>query len=247
MLSDRKIEKLEREFGANANFLADRGKLDPAVATIAKNLHRYRNGLYHRLQLRKEVLRPATYVYFDVACSVLATWTFQRSWSSEEAYEDLARFGVTQYDLFENDVTNRVASHLRASVGIDLASARTALIDHLNSRLDDLDEVISQIRAVMPEEYGDPGDVFRIVQSNWKERLLPPAELRDRHFPTSERMLQLWRRETRSLADIADRYTMYARYATVEDALQKFEQQASDLHETIERAVELAIDEERGR
>ncbi len=131
MLSDRKIEKLEREFGANANFLADRGKLDPAVATIAKNLHRYRNGLYHRLQLRKEVLRPATYVYFDVACSVLATWTFQRSWSSEEAYEDLARFGVTQYDLFENDVTNRVASHLRASVGIDLASARTALIDHL--------------------------------------------------------------------------------------------------------------------
>ena len=99
----------------------------------------------------------------------------------------------------------------------------------------------------MPEEYDDRGDVFRIVQSDWKEQLPPPAKLRERHFPVSERMLQLWRRQTRSLADIADRYRIYARYATVEDALQKFEQQASDLHETIERAVELAIDEERGR
>jgi hypothetical protein len=193
------------------------------------------------------VLEPATHVYFDGACTVLATWTFQRSWSTAEAYEDLARFGVTHYDLFEDDATDRVASRLRASVGIDLAGVRTALIDHLNGRLDDVDEVISQIHAVMPEEYDDRGDVFRIVQSDRKEQLPPPAKLRERHFPVSERMLQLWRRQTRSLADIADRHRMYARYATVEDALQKFEQQASDLHETIERAVELAIDEERGR
>jgi hypothetical protein len=165
VLRERKVEDLEELFRAKVNFLANRKKLDPAVATIAKKLHRYRNVLYHRLQLRKDVLEPATLVYFDVACSVLATWTFQRSWSSEEAYEDLPRFGVTHHDLFSDDLTARVARQLRASVRIGAARVRTALINHLNGRLDDLNEAISVIRAAMPEQYDDPDDVFRIVQS----------------------------------------------------------------------------------
>jgi hypothetical protein len=220
VIPERKMEDLEDRFRTKVNFLTERGRLDPAVSTIVKKLHRYRNDLYHRLQLRRAVLQPATLVYFDVACAILANWRFQRSWSSGESYADLARFGVTIHSAFKDDVAQGIATQLRDAVGIDIASVRSALIDHLNARLDDVDHVILMIRDAMPEEYDDPDDVFRIVQSDWKNDLPPPADLRVRRFPVSERKIRLWRRQIGSLTGVGDRYAMYARYAEIESAFE---------------------------
>ncbi|MDA8072075.1 MAG: hypothetical protein M0Z40_15070 [Actinomycetota bacterium] len=244
---ERKMEDLEERFRAKVNFLAERKRLDPPVAAIVKKLHRYRNDLYHRLQLRREVLEPATLIYFDVACAVLATWRFQRSWSSAESYEDLARFGVTAHALFQEDITTRIASQLRESVGMNVSAIRTALINHLDGRLDDLEETVSMVRAAMPDEYDDPDDVYRIVQSDWKNELPAPNELRERRFVVLGHKLPLSRRQVASLTDIPERYVMYARYAAIEDDFESFEAEASALHEAIERLVQQAVDEERGK
>lgn len=247
ILPERKMEDLEERFQAKVNFLAERKRLDPPVAAIVKKLHRYRNDLYHRLQLRREVLEPATLIYFDVACAVLANWRFQRSWSSAESYEDLARFGVTVHGLFQEDITTRIASQLRESVGMDVSAIRTALSNHLDGRLDDLDETVSMVRSAMPDEYDDPDDVYRVVQSDWKNELPAPSELRELRFPVLGNKLPLWRRQVASLTDISERYAMYARYATIEDDFESFEAQATALYETIDRLVQQAIDEERGK
>ena len=247
VITDRKMGDLEERFRTKVNFLAERKRLDPPVATIVKKLHRYRNDLYHRLQLRREVLEPATLIYFDVACAVLANWHFQRSWSSTESYEDLARFGVTTHALFDEDITAHVASQLRDSVGMHVSAIRTALSDHLDGRLDDLEETVSMVRAAMPDEYDDPDDVYRIVQGDWKNELLPPSELRKHRFPVLGRKLPLWRRQVASLTDISERYAMYARYAAIEDDFESFEAEASALYEAIDRLVQQAVDEERGK
>jgi hypothetical protein len=247
VLPERKMDDLEERFRTKVNFLAERGRLDPGIATIVKTLHRYRNDLYHRLQLRREVLKPATLVYFDVACSILASWRFQRSWSSGEPYTDLARFGIAMRGAFKDDVTQDVATQFRATVDLDEAAVRAALTDHLTSRLDNLDQVIAMIRDAAPEEYDKPDDVFRIIQSDWKNDLPSPADLRAQRFPVSERKVQLWRRHVASLGGVSDRYAMYARYAEIEHAFESFEEEANDLYEAIDRMVQQAIDEERGK
>jgi hypothetical protein len=40
---------------------------------------------------------------------------------------------------------------------------------------------------------------------------------------------------------------MYARYAVIEDAFKSFEEKAQDLYEAIDRMVQQAIEEERGK
>jgi hypothetical protein len=43
VLPERKMENLEERFRTKVNFLAERGRLDPAVVTIVKTLHRHHN------------------------------------------------------------------------------------------------------------------------------------------------------------------------------------------------------------
>ncbi len=128
-----------------------------------------------------------------------------------------------------------------------VAGVRAALIDHLSARLDDLDETIEMVRAAFSEEYDDPDDVFRIVQIDWKSEMPNPAKLRQRRFSVSTHQLQLWLRHIASLADIAERYRMYARFADIEDSFEPFEDEAIELYDAIERAVQHAIDLERGK
>ncbi len=103
------------------------------------------------------------------------------------------------------------------------------------------------VRAAMPDEYDDPDDVYRIVQSDWKNELPAPNELRERRFVVLGHKLPLSRRQVASLTDIPERYVMYARYAAIEDDFESFEAEASALHEAIERLVQQAVDEERGK
>jgi hypothetical protein len=178
---------------------------------------------------------------------VLETWQFQRSWSSAESYEDLARFGVTIRSFMQDDITALVASKLRAVVQIDMRAIRAAVIGHLSGRIDDLEKSISVIRADIPDGYDDADDVYRVVQSDWWKELLAPDELRDQRFPVLGRTLELWRKQVRSLIEVDDRYEMYARYASIEDAFEPFERQVEALEEAIDRAVQQEIDERRGK
>jgi hypothetical protein len=247
VLPERTLDRLDAEFRAKANFLVERGLLDSSLATIVKKLHRYRNELYHEMHIRKAVLEPATLVYFDVACSLLVTSKRPRSYSSGESYIDLSRFGVTHHDAFADDTTARVAAHLRTEVGMDIPKVRAALVDHLTGRLDDLDEVIYMIHAALPDRYRELNDAIHVIQTNWADELIPVEELRRQRFPVSARKLRLWRKQVASLADIADRYAMFARFAAIEDAFETFEARAQDLYDSIERTIQSAIDQEDGR
>ena len=77
--------------------------------------------------------------------------------------------------------------------------------------------------------------------------VLPPLDLRSRRFSVSERTVQFWRRQVSSLTDIIDRYAMCVRYAQIEDAFERFEEEANSLCEATDRMVQPAIDEERGK
>jgi len=247
VLPDRTLNQLDQEFRAKANFLAERGLLDSSLATIVKKLHRYRNELYHTMHIRREVLEPAALVYFDVACSLLTSLMHPHSYSSGEPYTDLARFGVAHLGGLADDTTARVAAQLRTEVGMDVPSVRAALIAHLAGRLDDLDEVISMIHSVLPDEYDELDDAIRVIQTDWKNDLLPLGELRRQRFPVSERKLELWRRQVASLGDIDDRYAMFVRFAGIEDSFEPFETEAQDFYSAIDRMVQAAVDEALGK
>lgn len=74
VISKSKLRDIDRNFDAKVAFLADREVLDPTLCPVLEKLHKYRNEMYHRDKLRREVPDPATLIYFDSACTALEAY-----------------------------------------------------------------------------------------------------------------------------------------------------------------------------
>ena len=99
VISQKKLEEIDREFPSKVSFLVDRGRFNQQLGDILRRLHRYRNDMYHRMQINEAVLQPITLVYFDVACSILSSMRYAGSWQSGKEYTDLTKFGISSNDF----------------------------------------------------------------------------------------------------------------------------------------------------
>ena len=249
IIPEEKLKEIDREFRAKVNFLVARGRLDPSLGTILKKLHRYRNDMYHQARIRKALIETAALVYFDVACALLAAWAPPRMSSTSEPYTDLERFGIGRHDLFKDGLCNQVAQRLRDEAGVDATGVRSALISHLNERLDELDEMISfVIEEGVPPEFSSLDDAIRLIQADLMGPELPPLEdLRQQRFPVQSRTLRLWRIQVTQLAKVTDRYEMYSRFAAIEDRFETFEERVRTVAGLVDSRIQFEIDQARGK
>ncbi|WP_157876942.1 hypothetical protein [Streptomyces graminilatus] len=223
--SKRKRKRINDNFGDKIDFLVDRGTLPGDLAPVLKKLHDYRNETYHRDQHRVEVIRPAVLIYFDEACTVLDCYEPGVMASGGSLGPELARFqegGPAHENPFE--VSHRAARRLREEVGLDLKAVRTALVDHLLGRLDDLESGLAYVEE--NSAHGAiPGDAIRSMQieDGDIEAIFEREVLRSRTYPLTMKDVKSWIERATAMEEMDDKHVLFTEFAALEDAFEELE------------------------
>lgn len=242
------LKNIDRNFDAKVALLVDRGTLDPAFGPVLQKLHKYRNEMYHRDKLRREVLRPATLIYFDSACTALDSYNQQcMAYGSTPLGPELTRFtGGRMAGFMEQGLPQRIAAQLRREVGLDLPQVRSALAQYLDARLDEIGDGLTFIEDNLGVPHLVPGDALRLVQANLAAN--PTLEqVRGKKYPYSKADMERWRNEISALKSISDKHDLVREYAAIEDAFEPLEQLVDKAVMDVDREVQLQIDIARGK
>lgn len=247
VISKPELKKIDRNFDAKVAFLVDRGRIDAALGPVLQKLHKYRNEMYHRDRLRREVLRPATLIYFDCACTVLDSYSQKVVHGSTLLGPELARFvGDSKVVFMGQSLLQNIAAQFRCEVGLNLPQVRTALAQYLNARLDDICEGLTFIEDNLGIPFLVPGDALRLVQADLSSN--PSLEqVRGKKYPYSQADMERWRNEVSALERIEDKHDLVREYAAIEDAFEPFEQLVKTAVTGVDREVQLQIDIARGK
>ncbi|MHA6762678.1 hypothetical protein [Streptacidiphilus sp. PAMC 29251] len=246
----RRLKEIERNFDAKVEFMVSRDQLPGELAPVLAKLHKYRNETYHRDTLRRELIRPAVLIYFDVICSMLGYYSQgMLSYSSNTVLgPEVERFQTEAgpISLFGVDLAKKIAKQLRKEVGLDIEGTRQALSAHLIARLDDLDKHLKFIEDNLGAPGLVPGDALRIVQADLSG--LPTLEqVRSRKYRYGKADLQRWRTESAGLDSIDDKAAMFTAYAAIEDDFEPLEVMVESAVTQIDRQMQLDDDIARGK
>lgn len=249
MVMTRKKQKdVRRFFGEKVNLLAETGIVPQPTARALRHLHDYRNELQHEDHVRPASIRPATFVLFDIALDLLVEVEASPTiWESDGDYRWLRNYGIDEkWALGRDDVRDIIAAQLRAGLSLDADGLREALIAHLRSRLDRMEEHLAEIATVER----DPLDLARMVRRlrRWDEGL--PTEKADESGDLTPfdqlDAFQRWRDTAAGLAAIGEKLALFDRFGTLEDEIEPLETALQELVSAMSAAAELASDIERG-
>ncbi|WP_328512862.1 hypothetical protein OHB25_59400 [Streptomyces mirabilis] len=237
VVSERDVRTLEHVFDEKALFLVRRGLLSQELAPVLKKLHQYRNETYHRDRRRPEILDPAVRIYFDVACTVLESYSpFSLTYSSTfSPGPELERFTGARPTPLAGHLPKTVAAQLRAELDLDPAGVRSALSSYLLARLDSVDERLVSVDAL---PWLVAGDALRLAQLP-RDR---PVDLeKSRSRPGTHRPADLvrWRTRAEALAvSEADKHAIFTEFAAIEDEFEELETLIHMAADQIEDGVE---------
>ena len=249
-------KELARSFDAKVDFIRDHGDIRETESRVLKKLHRYRNELYHRDRVRPETVQSACLLYLDMACTLferLAQSHFKTVTLHMEAPPALRKFNARE--TAEGYPTEgQIAATLRAGLGIDEASLKEALADHLTGRLDDLDETISRAEsslfgAITELAPSGPWRQAIISLAQWEKESLPGSidELLATRVRYGGTDLAAWRKKVTELLEVSGRLELFAEFADIEDAFEPFEELMTDLDVRIELEEQREMDLRRGK
>ncbi|MEU3077347.1 hypothetical protein [Streptomyces laurentii] len=247
VISKSKLREIDRNFDAKVAFLADRKMLDPALGPVLTKLHKYRNEMYHRDKLRREVLQPAALIYFDSACTALEAYKPpMMAFTGNPLGPELSRFTGGGSGFLEMDLPQRIAAQLRCEVGLDLPQVRSALSLYLIARLDEITDGLTSIEDNLGVPHLVRGDAMRLVQANLAAN--PTLEqVRGKKYPYSKADMEQWRSRISALESITDKHELVREYAAIEDAFEPFEELVEKAVMAVDREVQLQIDIARGK
>ncbi|QTD95776.1 hypothetical protein [Streptomyces cyanogenus] len=234
--------KKTTEFGKRIDFLVGKKKLPEDLAPVLKKLHDYRNETYHRDQHRVEVIRPAVLIYFDAACTVLDHYELGMLIGDDSPGPELARFqdGTSSDRQNPFELPQRVAKQLREEVGLDLRAVRTALVDHLLGRLDDLESGLAYIEE-NTSGGAIPGDGIRSMQieDDDLEAIFDKQALRSRKYPLTMKDVRSWIERATAMEGMEDKHALFAELAALEDAFEDLEQKVRKAVWVIDEAANM--------
>ncbi|MFF9897621.1 hypothetical protein [Streptomyces longispororuber] len=247
VISKSKLRDIGRNFDAKVAFLADRKVLDPALGPVLEKLHKYRNEMYHRDKLRREVLRPATLIYFDSACTALEAYKPPMiAFTGNPLGPDLSRFTGGSTGFLGMGLPQRIAAQLRCEVGLDLPQIRSTLAQYLTARLDEITDGLTFIEHNLGVPQLVRGDALRLVQANLSAN--PNLEpVRGKKYQYSKTDIAQWRSQISALESITDKHELVREYAAIEDAFEPFEALVEKAVTAVDREVQLQIDIARSK
>lgn len=247
MISKSKPRDIERNLDSKVAFFANREVLEPALGPVLEKLHKYRNEMYHRDKLQREVLKPATLIYFDSACTALESYKPPiMAFTGNQLVPELSRFTGGSSGFLEMDLPQRIAAQLRCEVGLDLPQVRSVLAQYLTARLDEITEGLTFIE----DNLGGPAPRARrcpAPRAGEPCREPDPRTGPRKEYLYSKTDMEQWRSRISALESITDKHELVREYAAIEDAFEPFEELVEKAVMAVDRDVQLQIDIARGK
>ncbi|MGW6943793.1 hypothetical protein ACWGF3_32960 [Streptomyces xanthophaeus] len=244
-----KIKDIERNFEAKVSYATSLNIVPSPLLPVLTKLHQYRNETYHRDKLRRELIYPATLIYFEAACSILAANKPMMSYSSDatpgpEIMRHLGDQGPSA--IFRADFYQLIAQSLRHEMGLGVDHLGGILRDHLNARLNEVEANVAFIRENLAASTLKAGDVLRLVQADLSGN--PSLEqIRSRKYRYTLACFTKWRSEAQTLNGMRDRTAMFAQYAIIEDDFEPLEEKVKEAAFEVDREIQLQFDLARGK
>ena len=109
-------------------------------------------------------------------------------------------------------------------MGLDLEAVRSALIDHLLGRLDDLEDGLAHIEENMTGG-ALPGDAIRAMQIEDDDRdaIFDNEVMRSRTYPLTMGDLKSLIARTEAMKGVDDKHALFTEFAAIEDTFEALE------------------------
>lgn len=249
-LTAREKERLSKSFPAKLDYLSKRHQvLDQSIAAVLSYLHRYRNEAYHEGRVRRETIRTAAIILFEIDCFLLLNVFRVSMFASNEDYSWLEeRFRVDRPGILlgGGEALKRIVDELRALVVRDPSAVTETLVRHLGSRFEDVWDAVDFIVSATPAESRE--DALKVAQLDPNvdgdeiDALL--ADFDPRWSETTVLDLESRIGEVQAATDRLD---AFSRFSQLETELETIEEPLYTTAMEIDHAIQLQIDQMRGK
>lgn len=249
-LTAKEKERLSKSFPGKLEYLSERHQvLEPSIAAVLSYLHRYRNEAYHEGRVRRETIRTAAIILFEINCLLLLNVFHVSMFASNEDYSWIEeRFRVHRPgSLFGGtESLQRIVGELRGLVVPDLSAVTGTLVRHLESRFEDLWDAVDFIVNTTPAESRE--DALKVAQLDPNVDGREIDTLLAGFAPRwSERTVRELESRIAEVQAATDRLDAFSRFSQLEAELEKIEEPLYGTASEIDDAIQLQIDQMRGK
>ena len=251
----KRRERIASDFLPKVAFLEEKGMIPGATLRVLRKLHQYRNGAYHRDEIRSTTLATAVRIYGYLVCVMMRDIPPHTvGWGSEDDYPTVAKYFDGRRPPIGAEVQALIAEQLIMRYAADPQSEVTAaLSSHLVDRLDDLDYSLDFIAEFLAERHNDTGwdrdAVLHLLQlpDVLASEYAAAEQVRGINVKVRQRELDAWRARATKLASETDLIVAFGKFADLEDAFEPTEESAHDLARDIDVHINMEIDRMRGK
>lgn len=262
-----------QHFDAKVRFAKINGLIDEETSLTIRNLHGFRNQLYHAGLQHEEILPDLAEFYLNIACGVLAKHRIQSmSYGYEMRIPDRAKKYISfsektghimpKFEDFRNGC-EKIAEHLDFHAGKMISS----LCDHLDQEIDQFD-ICLQIAAdgvyegqkttrnqavvssqIWPIMFSDEGKRFA-TENGWRGKTVRDFEVwMGENFPLKWRRdpVQIWRRRVNKMRATTNPHSSLSNYLRFMDETEGLRNCVRDTAAAAEAEIDRLIDERRGK
>ncbi len=256
-LSETQRRNIERDFNTKVQLLAWDGAIPSSYVATLRQLHNYRNEMYHREESRPAALRTMAHLYAWLVAELLDRLTGGWfTWSSSDPDDLLqrtyARMGVdapepaSAFDL-SFEIQSVMADALRRD--LKLETAPDLLADYVASRVEDIHSSMHFCADFLASEWKAPRvtemDVVRLVYSVVPVRSL--GDLSGVRASVTRRQLETWDAWPKQIRRAETPLDALLSLAEFEAGFEPFETKVRDLSSAIDIEVQRRFDLARGK
>ena len=255
VLSRERRRKIERHFSAKANYLSeDTGELPVVIAKALVLLHEHRNAIFHRDEVRTDLVREAGIVLFELTCDLLVylkPGSYVLYGSSDTVAERFCeRYELSAYWI-PDDSMERIRDKLRSQLTITPYRFTGTLQEHLRKRIRSTEEKLDFIRSDGMSQNSSRNDAIRLVEFVDSSEPSRPIKFEEELTAFEPKVsiydFARWKCEILALRRITNKYEMLVRFAEIEDEFENIERPANQAATDLDQAIQLAIDQARGK
>lgn len=252
-LTYHEIRQVARFFDEKVRYVTEvKGKLPSSVGAVLSHLHRYRNQAYHSGRVRVETLRSFVIIYLELCCKLVTLLIpGASSYSSNEDYSWLERrFKLKPSDLWSQEILATVLDVFREGLPTTGLSFLQTLAENLESRFIDVYEAldfIAETTFIKLDRATALTEAQKYALQDLKER--PPYESIPKGLDKPVSLEDLKRLDTVPdvLRNSSDPLRGFEVYADADIKLERIEFLVYRLAGAIDEAIQLKIDEMRGK